>query len=249
VRGPRRTLREDPRLIQGRSQYVDDIKLPGLLYAAFLRSPFAHAQINKIDTTGAKSSPGVVAVLTGEDVRGKLGSIPMAADLPNMKVPPHPPLAVDRVRYAGEPVAVVVADDPYRVYDAVERIEADYDPLPVVTDPEQALEKNAPRVHEKFKDNQAVLWKLEAGFADRAFKKADRVVRQRLLNQRLIPVAMEPRGVIARYQAGPELLTVWSATQSGTAHRLVGHPDSTPVAHPAGSDGWCTRNAGAGDCA
>jgi carbon-monoxide dehydrogenase large subunit len=205
--------KEDPRLIQGRSQYVDDIKLPGLLYAAFLRSPFAHAQINKIDTTGAKSSPGVVAVLTGEDVRGKLGSIPMAADLPNMKVPPHPPLAVDRVRYAGEPVAVVVADDPYRVYDAVERIEADYDPLPVVTDPEQALEKNAPRVHEKFKDNQAVLWKLEAGFADRAFKKADRVVRQRLLNQRLIPVAMEPRGVIARYQAGPELLTVWSATQ------------------------------------
>lgn len=205
--------KEDPRLIQGRSHYVDDIKLPGLLYAAFLRSPYAHARINRIETAGAQAAPGVVAVLTGEDVRGQIGPVPMAADLPNMKVPPHPVLAVEKVRYAGEPVAVVVADDPYRAADAVEEIEADYDPLPAVTKPEKALEKNSPRVHEQFKDNQAVLWKLEAGFADRAFKKADRVVRQRLFNQRLIPVAMEPRGVVAQYDAGPGLLTVWSATQ------------------------------------
>ena len=211
--GRRLKRKEDPRLIQGLAHYVDDLAPPGQLHAAFLRSPYAHARLRKIDRSAAERAPGVVAVLTGEDVRGVLGMIPTAAALPELKVPPHPPLAIDEVNHVGEPVAVVVADDRYRARDAVDLIEVDYEPLPAVTDPEKALEKNSPRVHAQFKDNQACLWKIEAGFPDKVFAKAYRVVRQRFVNQRLIPVAMEPRGVLASYDAGAEQLTVWSSTQ------------------------------------
>ncbi len=205
--------KEDPRLIQGLAHYVDDLSQPGQLYAAILRSPYPHARIRKIDRSAAEKAPGVVATLTGEDVRGVLGSVPTATAFPNLKVPPHPPLALDEVKYVGEPVAVVVADDRYRARDAVDLIEVDYDPLPAVTDPEKALQKDSPRVHPQFSDNQACLWKIEAGFPERAFQRADRIVRQRLLNQRLVPVAIEPRGVLASYDSGSEVLTVWSATQ------------------------------------
>ena len=205
--------KEDPRLIQGLAHYVDDITPAGTLHAAFVRSPYAHARIRGINTTAAAAAPGVVAILTGADTRDKLGPVPVAADIPEMKVPPHHSLAVGTVHYSGEPVAVVVADDRYRARDAADLIEVDYDPLPVVTDPEKALEKGAPRVHEQFPDNRACVWKLEAGFADKAFEQADRVVRQRFVNQRLIPVAMEPRGVLADYDPGSGRLTVWSSTQ------------------------------------
>ena len=211
--GQRMKRKEDPRLIQGLAHYVDDLALPGQLYAAFLRSPYAHARLQRIDRSAAERAPGVVAVLVGEDVRGVLGMIPTASALPELKVPPHPPLAIEEVNHVGEPVAVVVADDRYRARDAVDLIEVDYEPLPAVTDPEKALEKNSPRVHAQFKDNQACLWKVEAGFPDKAFAKAAHVVRQRFVNQRLIPVAMEPRGVLASYDAGAEQLTVWSSTQ------------------------------------
>ena len=211
--GQRMKRKEDPRLIQGLARYVDDLALPGQLYAAFLRSPYAHARLQRIDRSAAERAPGVVAVLVGEDVRGVLGMIPTASALPELKVPPHPPLAIEEVNHVGEPVAVVVADDRYRARDAVDLIEVDYEPLPAVTDPEKALEKNSPRVHAQFKDNQACLWKVEAGFPDKAFAKAAHVVRQRFVNQRLIPVAMEPRGVLASYDAGAEQLTVWSSTQ------------------------------------
>ncbi len=205
--------KEDPRLIQGLAHYVDDMALPGMLYAAFVRSPYAHARIRGIDAGAARSAPGVAAVFTGEDLRGKIGSVPCAGDLPELRIPPHPPLAQDKVRYAGEPVAVVVADDRYRARDAADLVDVDYEPLPAVTDPQKALEKNSPLLHEQFKTNRACYWKLEAGFADKAFKKAHRVVKQRLLNQRLIPVAMEPRGVLAQHDAGEDSLTVWSSTQ------------------------------------
>ena len=205
--------KEDPRLIQGLAHYVDDISLPGMLHAAVVRSPYAHARLGKIDTGAAANAPGVVAVLTGEDTKGKLGSVPVAADLPDLRVPPHPPLADGKVRYVGEPVAVVVADKPYRARDAADLVEVDYEPLDAVTDPEKALAKGAPLLHEQFKTNQACVWKLEGGFPDKAFNKAHKIVRQRLVNQRLIPVAMETRGVLASYDAGSEQLTVWSATQ------------------------------------
>jgi len=205
--------KEDPRLIQGLAHYVDDITPPGTLYAAFVRTPYAHARIRAINIAAAASAPGVVAVLTGADTRDKLGPVPVAADLPELKIPPHHALGVGTVCYTGEPVAVVVADNSYRARDAADLVEVDYDPLPVVTDPEAALEKGAPRVHEQFADNRACVWKLEAGFADKVFEQADRVVRQRFVNQRLIPVAMEPRGVLASYDPGSGQLNVWSSTQ------------------------------------
>jgi len=205
--------KEDPRLIQGLAHYVDDMVLPGMLYAAVVRSPYAHAHIRGINTSAAKAAPGVVAVFTGEDLRGKIGNVPCAGDLPELRIPPHPPLAQDKVRYSGEPVAVVVADDRYRARDAADLVEVDYEALPAVTDPQKALQKSSPLVHEQFKTNRACFWKIEAGFPDKAFKKAHRVVKQRLLNQRLIPVAMEPRGVLAQYDAGEDSLTVWTSTQ------------------------------------
>ncbi|HXE76227.1 MAG TPA: glyceraldehyde dehydrogenase subunit alpha [Candidatus Xenobia bacterium] len=205
--------KEDPRLIQGLAHYVDDMVLPGMFYAAFVRSPYAHAHIRSVNTSAAQAAPGVVAVYTGEHVRGQIGNIPCAGDLPELRVPPHAPLALDKVRYSGEPVAVVVADDRYRARDAADLVEVDYEPLPAVTDPQKALQKNSPLLHEQFGTNRACYWKIEAGFPAKAFKKAHRVVKQRLLNQRLIPVAMEPRGVLAHYDAGEGSLTVWSSTQ------------------------------------
>ncbi|MGH9787568.1 MAG: glyceraldehyde dehydrogenase subunit alpha [Candidatus Acidiferrales bacterium] len=205
--------KEDPRLIQGLAHYVDDLTLPGQLYAAFVRSPYAHARLRTIDASAARSAPGVVAVFTGEDIRGKIGNVPCAGDLPELRIPPHPPLTLDKVRYAGEPVAVVVADDRYRARDAADLVDVDYEPLPAVTDPQKALLKNAPLVHEQFNTNRACFWKIEGGFPAKAFKKAHRVVKQRLLNQRLVPVAMEPRGVLAQHDAGEDSLTVWSSTQ------------------------------------
>ncbi len=205
--------KEDPRLIQGLAHYVDDIQLPGMLYAGFVRSPHAHARIRSVDTTKARSAPGVVAILTGEDVRGVIGPVPCAAQIPDMKMALRPVLALDRVRFVGEGVAVVVATDRYTARDAMDLIEVDYEPMPAVVDPQKALGKGAVLVHDEFKDNVAFRWELEGGDIKKAFKQADRVVRQRLVNQRLIPMAMEPRGVVADYKPGEKQLTVWSATQ------------------------------------
>ncbi len=212
--GERIKRKEDPRLIQGRGHYVDDIVLPGLLHLAFARSPHAHARIKSVDVTAAQAAPGVVAVYTGADLQGKVGMVPCAAGIEGLKVPEHPCLAVDEVRYVGEPVAVVVANSAYTARDAVEQVEVEYDPLPVVVDPEKALAPGAPRVHSKLADNVAFVAKLEGG--DWKALEAEpgiKVIRQRLINQRLAPVAMETRGVVASYSPGEDLLTVWSSTQ------------------------------------
>src|SRR5215510_5779319 len=131
---------EDPRLIQGIGHYVDDIELAGTLTVAILRSPYAHARINSIDTEAAKNAPGVIAVYTGEDVAGKVGNVPCAAALPELKVPPFPVLAQGKVIFVGHAVAAVVATDKYKARDAVDLIEVDYDPLDVITDAEKAAE-------------------------------------------------------------------------------------------------------------
>ena len=203
---------EDPRLIKGLAHYVDDIKLPNTLHVAFVRSVYAHARIKSIDTIEALSAPGVVAVYTGTDVADQIGPVPCASALPDLKVPDHRVLAKDRVYFVGHPIAAVVATDRYAARDAVDLVTVDYEDLPAVTDVEAAA-NGGPRVHENFPDN--IAYKLTAGEGDidAAFSAAERTIKQRILHNRLAPIAMEPRGVLARYFPGEEELTVWSSTQ------------------------------------
>src|ERR1700693_2505493 len=205
--------KEDPRLLQGIARYVDDLRLPGMHYLAFVRRPHAHARIISIDTSAAKSAPGVLAVFTGEDLRGSIGTVPCAAVIPDMKAAPRPVLALDKVRMVGEAVAVVVAADRYGARDAADLVEVDYEPLTAVVDMEKAITRDSPVIHEQYQDNIAYRWQLEGGDLKKAFAQADQVVKQRIVNQRLIPVAMEPRGTVAEFLPGENLLKVWSSTQ------------------------------------
>jgi carbon-monoxide dehydrogenase large subunit len=212
--GERVKRKEDARLIQGRAHYVDDIKLDGMLHMAFVRSLHAHARLKSVNAAAALALPGVVDVLAGADVKGKLGMVPCAAGMEGLKVPENHCLAVDKVCYVGQPIAAVIATDRYIARDAVEAVEVEYEPLPAVTDAEKALAADSPRVHEQFGDNVAFVARLESG--DWKAVEADpslKVIRQRLLNQRLAPVSMETRGAIARYSPGEDTLTLWSSTQ------------------------------------
>jgi aerobic carbon-monoxide dehydrogenase large subunit len=202
--------KEDPRLITGAATYVDDIQMPGMHHAAILRSPHAAAKIRAVHVDAARSHPGVVAVFTGTDV-ASVGPVPCGASLPGLRVPPHAVLAKDRVYFVGHPVAVVVATDRYVAADALDLIEVDYDPQPAVADPEKALAPGAPAVHPEWPDNIAFTYHQEGGEPDKAFAQADVVVKQRITSQRLIPTALETRGVVAEYRA--QQLTLWSSTQ------------------------------------
>lgn len=209
--GQRVKRTEDPRLIKGLAHYVDDIRLPGTLHVAFVRSIYAHARIKSIDTVAALNSPGVVAVYTGKDV-AKVGAVPCASALPDLKVPDYRVLAQGKVFFVGHPIAAVVATDAYAARDAVDLVAVDYEDLPAVVDVEEAA-KGGPVIHEGFADN--IAYKLTAGEGDidAAMAGSDRVINQRIVHQRLAPIAMEPRGVLARYFPGEEELTVWSSTQ------------------------------------
>ncbi len=212
--GERIKRKEDPRLIQGRGHYVDDLKLGGMAHLAFARSPHAHARIKSIDAGAAVATPGVLAVYTGEELKGQVGFVPCAAGLEGLKIPDHPCLATGTVHYLGEPVAAVVATSRYGARDAAEKIEVDYEPLPAVLDMEKALVKGSPRVHEHLTDNTAFVAKLEAGDWNAVRQDASlKVIKQRLINQRLAPASMETRGVVASYSPGEDTLTVWSSTQ------------------------------------
>src|SRR5256885_1191506 len=204
--------KEDPRMIRGISHYTDDLKLAGMVHCPFARSPHAHAEIQAIRTDAAKALPRVIAVYTSADTTS-LGPVPCAIQMPDWKIPRQPVLAEGRVRYVGEPVAVVVAEDFYTARDAAELVEVDYEPLPVVTDLEKALSKDSPLVHEQFKSNQAFTHQLKNGDVEAAFKKADCTVKQRMMTQRLPPIAMDPRAVVAKYLPGKNRLTVWSSTK------------------------------------
>ncbi len=210
--GQRVKRTEDPRLIKGLAHYVDDIALPGTLHVAFVRSVYAHAKITGIDTSAAVATPGVVAVYTGADVADKVGPVPCAGALPDLKVPDHRVLAKDKVYFMGHPIAVVVATDRYVARDAADLVVVDYDELPVVTDVEEAA-KGGTVIHEAWTDNIAYRLTSGEGDIEAAFSAADRTVKQRVLHQRLAPIAMEPRGVLARYFPGEEELTLWSSTQ------------------------------------
>ncbi|MBF6569861.1 MAG: xanthine dehydrogenase family protein molybdopterin-binding subunit [Candidatus Binataceae bacterium] len=209
--GQRIRRREDPKLIAGKASYVDDIRLEGTLCAAFVRSPHAHALIKSIDTSAARRLDGVVHVLVGDDVRGKIGSIPCAWPVANR--PFNPVLALDKVRFMGEPVAVVIARDQYLAQDGVDLIEVDYEPLACVIDPEQALAPGAPLIHQEFGTNLVLAAEVASDKVDDIFRRADKIIRFRFANRRLAPSPMETRGVLARFDEGSGELTVWSSTQ------------------------------------
>jgi aerobic carbon-monoxide dehydrogenase large subunit len=217
--GSRIKRREDPRLIMGRGTYVDDIQLPRMTYAAILRSPYAHARIRSINVDKAKALPGVVAVMTGADLQGK--NVPCGWTLPDIKVAPHPALAVGKVRYTGDAVAVVVAEERYIARDALDLIEVDFEPLPVVVDAEQAIQPGAPQLHDEVPNNTTFVWKVGGGDIDKAFREAEVVVKERIVNQRLIPNAIEPRGMVAQYTPGSGDLILWTATQIPHLVRLL----------------------------
>ena len=213
--------REDPRLITGSSQYVDDIHLPGLLYLTVVRSPYGHAKVNGIDTAEALKVPGVVAVYTAKDLEGATtGPLPYEfgwEPFQNIKNMERGPLATDKVRYVGDPVAAVLADSRYGSRDAAALVDVDYDPLPAVVDPEKALEDGAPLLYEEFGTNLGHTQSLSHGDVDAAFSAADKVVTLKVVNQRLLPTALETRGCLADWRpARPGdsgELTFWTSTQ------------------------------------
>ena len=220
--GRRVKRREDPRLIQGRGLCVDDVKIAGMQHLAFKRSDIAHGRIRSIDTSTAEAMDGVQAVFTGAQIAAFLAPMPIGTPFPS---PEHRAVAVDTVRYVGDPVAVVVACDRYVAHDAADAVAVDYDPLPAVVDPEAAMTGQPALLHADFPNNIA-LGPLPAGTGvsrqgdvddtaiEAAFEAADVVVAQRMVNQRLAPCSIEARGVVAHYEPGREALTVWSSTQN-----------------------------------
>ncbi len=210
--GKRIKRREDPRLITGTATYVDDIQMPGMHHACIVRSPHGAAKIKSMDVKPAAEMPGVVAVFTGQDAAA-VGPVPCGASLPGLRVPHHHVLAMDRVYFIGHPVAVVVATDRYIARDAADRVEVEYEALPAVTDVEKALEAGAPAVHPEWPDNTAFTYHQEGGDVDGAFGEAEVVVKQRITSQRLIPCAMETRGVVADWRSGDKTLNLYSSTQ------------------------------------
>jgi carbon-monoxide dehydrogenase large subunit len=222
--------REDPRFITGKGNYTDDLKLPGMTYAAFVRSPHAHAGVRKIDTARALKHPGVVAVFTGKDMTG-VNSLPCGWDLRKDKnVPgvvqdlamvPHMPLISDVVRHVGDPVAVVIADSQDAALDAADLVTVDWDVKPSVTATAGATQAGAAQIHAGAPGNVAFKWELGGGDLDAAFKSADVVVKKRIVNQRLVANAMEPRACVARFEESTGDLTLWVTSQNPHVHRLL----------------------------
>jgi carbon-monoxide dehydrogenase large subunit len=215
--------REDPRLLTGTARYTADIELPGMAYAAILRSPHGHARIRSIDTSAATAAPGVVGVFTSADAEGTLQPIPCAWLIPNseLKIAPYLAMAKDVARCVGDAVAVVVAESAPQAYDALDLVHVDYEVLPAVVDPKKATEKGAPQLHAEAPGNVAFHWTVAGGDIDAAFKNAEVVVRDRIIQQRLIPTAMEPRGAVAQYSPATGELTLWNTTQNPHIVRFI----------------------------
>lgn len=216
--------REDPRLITGQAKYTDDIVLPGMTHLAVVRSPYAHARIRSIDTQAALKVPGVVAVFTGAQMKDAgFGGIPCAWVVPNSdtKTPAYPPIAIDTARYMGNAVAIVVAEDRYAARDGVDAVEVDYEALPAVADAWKAAQPGAPLVHADVPGNLCFHWKVSGGDVDAAFKAADVVVKEHILNQRLIPNAMEARVALAQWNGAMGELTLWVTSQNPHIARFL----------------------------
>jgi carbon-monoxide dehydrogenase large subunit len=216
---------EDPRFISGKGRYLDDIKLTGMVHMSILRSPYAHAKIRSIDTSAAKTMPGVLAVFTGADI--PYNPLPMAwpaggssGVVNNINMPRV--LATDDVKWTGEGVAAVVAETSEQAVDALEAIDVDWEPLPTVVDAEKATQPGAPQLHENAPNNVVFEWTVgdKAG-TDAAIEAAEVVVKQRIINQRLIPNPMEVRGDIGWYNPGNDDYTVWMSSQTPHIQRLL----------------------------
>ncbi len=226
--GARVTRKEDKRFITGAGRYVDDMVVPGMKHAMFVRSPYAHAQIRKIDVKAAEAMPGVIAVLTGRQLKadgiGNLicGWMIHSKDGSPMKMGAWPALAVDKVRYVGDAVAVVVADTKNQARDAAEVVEVAYKELKSVTDASKAMAKGAPQIHPEAENNLIFDWDLgDAKATEAAFKKAAHVVEMDIVNNRLVPNAMEPRAALGHYDRAEDHYTCWTTSQNPHVARLV----------------------------
>ncbi|MDR7532042.1 MAG: xanthine dehydrogenase family protein molybdopterin-binding subunit [Armatimonadota bacterium] len=216
--------REDERLVRGAGRFVADLQRPGTLHLAVLRSPHAHARIVHVDAAGARALPGVHAAVSAADLGDDLQPIPLYVPHPALVAFTPLPLARGKVRYAGEPVAAIVADSRYLAEDALEAMRVEYEPLPAVTDARSALEPGAPVLHEAHGTNLAARLVVEKGTADEAFARAEVVVAGTFAIGRVSPQAIEPRGLIADWDAAAGRLTVYDATQSvHMVRRLLAH--------------------------
>jgi carbon-monoxide dehydrogenase large subunit len=216
--------REDPKLMTGSGRFLDDIKLPGMSYAAVLRSPVAHANIVSIDTSRARAMPGVIGVFTGEDM-ADVNPLPcawQAAGVDNFVNTPRL-LALGAVKQVGDPIAVVVAESVYQANDALEAIDVEFEELPVVTDAREAIKDGAPQLHENAAGNVVMHWTCgkDAAAVDQALAEAEVRVSQSIANQRLIPTAMETRGSVGQYDAATEEYTLWATSQAPHVHKLL----------------------------
>ncbi len=219
---------EDQRFITGAGQYVDDINRPGQSYAVFVRSPHAHAKINGIDTSAASAAPGVLAVFTGADLaKDKIGGLICgwmihSKDGSPMKAGAHPALAVGKVRYVGDHVAVVIAETLAQARDAAELVDVDYEPLDAAVETATTQESGKPQIHDEAPNNTVYEWHLgDKSATDAAFAAAKHVTKLDLVNNRLIPNAMEPRAAIGDYDSGTGTFTLWTTSQNPHVARLV----------------------------
>jgi len=224
--------REDALLLTGDAEYTDDIQPRDAVHLAVLRSQYAHARIEAIETGGAEKRDEVVSVLTGEDLERAdvTGTIPIGWEMPGMVHPEYPLLAGDRARYQGQPLAVVVAEDRYAAHSALGDVDVEYERLESVTDPREALSAGAPSVHEEAPDNVAVDWEVgDAARTEDAFEDADNVVELETRNQRVLASAIEPRAAVAEYDPAEDSLTVTMSSQNPHLHRRT---LSTTLDHP-----------------
>ena len=207
--------KEDKKLLQGQAQWVDNMRVPGMVYLGVVRSPYAHARIKSVDVKPALAHSDVVAAWSGADIDEEwAGSLPCAwIPTEDTNAPEHKPVAVDKARYVGDAVAVIAATSRGAAEDAAELVEVEYEPLPAVVDPEAALADGAPIVHEQFGTNRCYTWTLEAGEVDRLFAEADVVVSERYRQNRLIPNAIEPRAVFVTPIPATGEFTLFSTTQ------------------------------------
>src|SRR5215510_12288286 len=214
--------KEDDALLRGGGTFVDNLTLPGTLAMVVVRSPYPHARINGVNVEAARALDGVVAVFSGADLAGDwAGGMPCAWPVTeDIKMPPHFPLASEEARYQGDGVAVVVAESRALAKDAAELVEVEYEPLPATADVEKALADGAPLVHEDLGTNECYVWKLETDGVQAAIDAADVVVTRRYFQPRLIPNAIEPRGVLAQVDPTGDV-TLWSATQTPHIQRFV----------------------------